>query len=88
MLDTVNELDIELLLHPPYSPDLAICDFWLFPNIKNRLYGQKYESLEDLRWAINRHLEEMSCDGLQHVLQSWVEQWNKCKLCQGHYFEK
>ena len=39
VLDTVKELDLELLPHPPYSQDLAICDFWLFLNLKNR---QKY----------------------------------------------
>ena len=32
VLDTIKELDIEILPHP----DLAICDFWLFPNLKNR----------------------------------------------------
>ena len=77
VMDTVNKL--ELLPHPPYSPDLAICDFWLFPNLKNRLRGNKYES---------REVREMSRDGLQHVCLSWVERWNKCKLCEGRYFEK
>ena len=28
------ELGYELLPHPPYSPDLAACDFFLFPNSK------------------------------------------------------
>ena len=46
MLDTVKGLDKGLLPHPPYSPDLEICDFGLFPNLKNRLHGQKYESKE------------------------------------------
>ena len=72
MLNTVKELDIELLPHPPYSPDLVICDFWLFPNLINRLRGQKYESREELRCAVNRNLREMSRDGLQHVFLSWV----------------
>ena len=34
--DTFKELDIEMLPHPPYSPDLAIFDVWLFPTIRNR----------------------------------------------------
>ena len=49
VMDTVNKLGKELLVHPPYSPDLAICDFWLFPNLKNRLRGSKYESREESR---------------------------------------
>ena len=88
VLDTIKELDIEILPHPPYSPDLAICDFWLFPNLKNKLRGEKYESREELRRAVDRYLWDMSRDGLHHVFRAWVEWWDKCKLCKGHYFEK
>ena len=31
--------------HPPYSPDLAPCDFWLFPKLKNALKGQTFADL-------------------------------------------
>jgi [histone H3]-lysine36 N-dimethyltransferase SETMAR len=31
---------IELMGHPPYSPDLALDDFFLFPHIKNKIRGQ------------------------------------------------
>ena len=47
VMDTVNKLGTELLPHSAYSPDLAICDFWLFPNLKNKLRGNKYESREE-----------------------------------------
>jgi len=30
---------------PPYSPDLAPCDFWLFPKLKNALKGQTFADL-------------------------------------------
>ena len=77
-----------LLPHPPYSPDLAICDFWLFPNLKNNLRGVKFESREELRYAVDRQLREMSRDGLQHVYAAWIERWSKCIACTGRYFEK
>jgi hypothetical protein len=35
--------------HPPYSPDLAPCDFWLFPKLKNALKGQRFANLPDLK---------------------------------------
>ena len=41
---TVKELDIEPRSHPLYSPDMAIRDLVLFPNLLNRLHCQKYES--------------------------------------------
>jgi len=38
------EFGYELLPNPPYSPDLAPCDFFLFPNWKKSLAGQKFAS--------------------------------------------
>ncbi|EGI59617.1 Histone-lysine N-methyltransferase SETMAR, partial [Acromyrmex echinatior] len=35
-----NEFHYELLSHPAYSPDLAPCDYFLFPNLK-KLFGEK-----------------------------------------------
>ena len=40
--------DLEPLEHQPYSPDLAICDFFLFPTVKDYLRGRKFESREEL----------------------------------------
>jgi len=39
----VVELGYELP-HPPCSPDLAPCDFFLFPNLKKSVAGQKFAS--------------------------------------------
>jgi hypothetical protein len=30
------------LEHPPYSPDLAPCNFWAFPSMKRELRGKKF----------------------------------------------
>ena len=38
----------ETLNHPRYSPDLAPCDFYLFPKMKENLRGQRFESKEDI----------------------------------------
>jgi hypothetical protein len=37
------------LEHPPYSSDLAPCDFWAFPAMKRELRGKKF--LSDQRSA-------------------------------------
>ena len=34
--------------HPPYSPDMAPCDFWLFPELKTTLKGKSFESREEI----------------------------------------
>jgi hypothetical protein len=35
--------------HPPFAPDLAPYDFWLFPEIKIALKGRRYQDTEDLK---------------------------------------
>jgi histone-lysine N-methyltransferase SETMAR len=41
---SITEMD-----YPPYSPDLAPCDFWLFPKLKNALKGQRFADLSDIQ---------------------------------------
>ena len=40
------------LPHPPYSPDLAPCDFFLFPCLKKHFAGSKYQTRTNLGSAI------------------------------------
>jgi hypothetical protein len=35
--------------HPPYSPDIAPCDFALFPKLKMKLKGPRFETLSDIQ---------------------------------------
>ena len=44
--DILAEYDIQLLTHPPYAPDLATCDFFLFPRLKNEIRGVTFDSPE------------------------------------------
>ena len=36
------------LLHPPYSPDLAPCDCFLFPKMKLQLKGRRFDGVEEI----------------------------------------
>ena len=42
--DFLKEENVVQLSHPPYSPDLSPCDFFLFPLLKKILSGRRYES--------------------------------------------
>ena len=84
----MSDLNIEPLQHPPYSPDLAICDLCPFPTVKDHLLGRKFQSREELGTAITEALRTVTRDGLQHVFRTWVERWGKCIKAKGSYFEK
>jgi len=41
--------NIPVMEHPPYSPDLAPCDFFLFPKIKSALKGTRFKSMDAVK---------------------------------------
>ncbi|VVC27038.1 Transposase, type 1 [Cinara cedri] len=45
----LTEKNISILQHPPYSPDLASCDFFFFPKIKNVLKGTHFQRVDDIK---------------------------------------
>jgi histone-lysine N-methyltransferase SETMAR len=42
----------EVLAHPPYSPDLAPCDYWLFSCVKEHLQGKRVDSEDDINTPV------------------------------------
>jgi transposase len=42
VLDVLAKHHITQFCQPPYSPDLAPCDFWLFPKLKSMLKGRRF----------------------------------------------
>jgi hypothetical protein len=48
----LTNLGFARMEHPPYSPDLALCDFFLFGAMRENLSGQRFESVEELSLAV------------------------------------
>jgi hypothetical protein len=46
-----------LIPHPSYSPDLAPCDFFLFPKIKLKLKGRRFDTTEEIQAESQRMLD-------------------------------
>lgn len=68
----IHELRFELLDHPPYSPDLAPNDFFLFPKLKVALGGQRFSSNE--KAIINGLRKQLFCRERYRVLFGRVEE--------------
>ena len=49
--------NVKVLNHPPYSPDLSPCDFFLFHSPKKMLPRNKYTSRSSLDSAIYQCLQ-------------------------------
>jgi len=82
------ELGYDLLPHPPYSPDFAQCDFFLFPNLKKSLAEQKFASNKEVVDATEAYFAGLEktyfSDGLKKLEYRWV----KCIELKGDYVGK
>jgi transposase len=66
--------------HPPYSPDLAPCDFFLFLKLKLRIKGPRFDTIEEIREESQRALDTIPKRGFQECFQAWQKRWDRCIL--------
>ena len=83
----LTKSQVRVLPQPPYSPDLAPADFYVFPRMKKLLKGRRFQSTEEVQIATTTALKEVTKDGLQQCFQQWYGRWQKCVAAQGKYFE-
>ena len=57
-------MGINTVHQPPYSPDLAPCDFWLFPKLR----GCRYETIEEMKEAVTKVIDTLIQEGLRWSL--------------------
>ena len=58
--DYLTKIDIRTVPLLPYSQDLAPCDFWLFPNIKEKLRSCRYEALEEMKEVVTKVIHTLT----------------------------
>ena len=72
---------------PPYSPDIAPSDFYLFGYIKGLLAGRTFQSADELLSAVTEILNEISEKTLLRVFKEWEERLNQIIILNGDYIE-
>ena len=83
LTDYLTKMAIKTVSHPPYSPDLAPRDFWLF----SKLTGCRYETIEELKEALTRVIDTLTQEDFHEAFQKLLERYNKCIAAGGDYFE-
>ena len=74
-------MGIKRVPHPPYSPDLAPCDFWLFPKLR----GCRYETIE-MKETVMKVIDMLTQEDFHGAFQKFSE-WYKCIAAGGDYSE-
>ncbi|CAH2018787.1 unnamed protein product [Acanthoscelides obtectus] len=84
---SLREENVELLDHPPYSPDLSPNDFFTVPEIKNRLRGQRL-SPEEAVDAFKNAVLDLPANEWNKCFENWFKRMQMCINLRGEYFEK
>ena len=75
-------MGIKTVPQPPYSPDLAPCEFWLFPKFR----GYRYETIEEMKEAMTKVIDTLTQEDFDGAFQKLLERY-KCIAGGGDYFE-
>ena len=84
-LQKIEELGLILLEHPPYSPDIAPCDFWLFVFIDEKRKGTTASDENELISQTLKILEKIDLTILGTVFKEWIKRLHKVIELSGEY---
>lgn len=84
----VHECGFQIIQHPPYSPDLAPSDYYLFPNLKKHLAGTRFASDDDVIEAVEGYLGMQEETFYTEGIWKLQHRWKKCVEVSGDYVEK
>jgi len=73
------------LQQPPYSPDLALRGFFLFPRLKKLLKGHRFGKKEDIKRNLTKKLLDIPKEKFTNCFQQWQKRWAKCVAAEGNY---
>jgi len=84
----IAECGFQEMNHPPYSPDLAPCDYFLFRHLKKHLRERRFSSDTDVQADVTSWLEGQDSGFYLAGMSSLPAKWNKCTEFNGGYIEK
>ena len=79
--------NITVLEQRSYFPDLAPCDFFLFPKVKNIIKGTHFSSTDAIKNAVMKELWGIPQESFQQCINTWKRRIEKCIKLKGDYFE-
>ena len=81
--DYLTKMGSKTVPQPPYRPDLAPCDFCLFPKLR----GCRYETIEEMKEAVTKVIDTLTREDFHGAFEKVLERYNKCIAAGRDYFE-
>ena len=67
--DYLSKTGIKTVRHPPYSAELAPCDFWLFLKLR----GCRYETIEEMKEAVTKAIDMLRQEDFHSAFEKLLE---------------
>ena len=77
-----------IVASPPYSPDPAPSDFFLFPKLKEHLKGVRFNTTDEEKHAARTWLQNQPVDFFENGIMGWKYRLQKCIDSDGSCVEK
>ena len=78
---------ISLINHPPYSPDLSPCGYFLVPKLKTKMKGACYDDIPAIQAAITEVLKNILINDIKKSMHTLVDRSKRCIESNGTYSE-
>jgi transposase len=72
---------------PPYSPDLAPADYFLFPKVKLQLKDAVFDTVQEIQKAVTDKLQAIPAKDFSNAMKKLEIRANQCIASNGSYFE-
>ncbi|GFV04302.1 histone-lysine N-methyltransferase SETMAR [Trichonephila clavipes] len=84
----LREFGWDVFEHPPYSPDLAVCDFHLFLHLKSFLACKHFSNDKELKENVSNWLKTQAATFYEEDIEKLVPRYNRCLQNFGSYVER
>jgi histone-lysine N-methyltransferase SETMAR len=78
--------NVTTLYHPPYSPDLSLPDYFLFPKLKMKLKGLHFVDVAEIQEAVTDELKKIQKEEFLDAFQKLYNHAKACIIVTGAYF--
>jgi hypothetical protein len=72
---------------PPRSPDLSVCDFFLWGYLKSKVYAQKPRNIDEQKNKIKEEISSTPLEVIHRVVENKRSRLEECLRRDGHHLE-
>lgn len=84
-IEKIASLGWKLVPHPPYSPDIAPCDFYLFRSLQSDLDGHSFKTFGELKMHVQNFFDSKPASYFKIGIYKLPELWKRIIESQCEY---